>query len=62
MMIDKIAYNQFKIGPGGRKCTCCAPPSQILKNYEHRKARQFIARDTKNEINDFKAQKDQDHA
>lgn len=32
-------YKCIGIGPGGRKCSCCAPVSRLLKRWEHRKAR-----------------------
>lgn len=39
MTREKVAYSCITIGPGGRKCHCCAPPSRVLKRMEHRAAR-----------------------
>lgn len=39
MRIEKAAYAQVCVGPGGRYCNCCAPVPKVLKKLEHRKAR-----------------------
>lgn len=39
MKQETAEYKCIGIGPGGRKCACCAPIARILKKYEHRKAR-----------------------
>lgn len=39
MTREKAEYAKVHIGPGGRYCACCAPPSLILKRLEHRAAR-----------------------
>lgn len=39
MTPEKAEYHCVGIGPGGRKCACCAPVPVQLKKLEHRKAR-----------------------
>lgn len=39
MKLETAEYKCVGIGPGGRYCYCCAPPSKLLKRLEHRKAR-----------------------
>jgi hypothetical protein len=39
MTPETAEYKCIGIGPGGRKCSCCAPVLKILKRMEHRKAR-----------------------
>jgi len=39
MTPETAEYKCIGIGPGGRKCVCCAPIARVLKKYEHRKAR-----------------------
>lgn len=50
-------YKCIAIGPGGRKCVCCAPISKLLKRYEHRKARhnekKMIAKNIEDNYNDL---------
>lgn len=39
MKASTAEYKCVGIGPGGRHCSCCAPPSKLLKRLEHRKVR-----------------------
>lgn len=53
-MIQSTAeYKCIAIGPGGRKCACCAPVPKLLKRYEHRKARRNEQRMIADNINQY---------
>lgn len=56
MTPETAEYKCIHIGPGGRKCACCAPVPKLLKRYEHRKARRneryMIADNIKQNEND----------
>lgn len=53
MKAEKAEYAKICIGPGGRRCTCCAPVSTKLKRLEHRAARRnerkFIVEEMNND-------------
>lgn len=40
MRIEKAVHSLVCVGPGGRKCPCCAPKSVELKRREHKASRQ----------------------
>lgn len=57
MTPEKAEYSGICIGPGGRKCACCAPVSKYLKQLEHRKARRnkkrYIEDNVLANVNDY---------
>ena len=55
MKIERAAYRQINVGPGGRKCPCCARPSMIQKKLNHRAARQFLKMDLRREMDELDA-------
>ena len=55
MKLDKIAYSQVLVGPGGRKCPCCSAPSRLQKKMDHKAARKFMKKYVHTEVKNLKS-------